>query len=368
MGGFLLNKAEALAKKADEALKQRDEVNAAKYLQVAGREYLKREEYWKAQEAFVKLISIWAEAKLIGRILSLSKRVVPLFARKKAFEEAGIILMISANQAFNNDLLIEAAELYESAANFLGKYGKKEIKGAVAANLARAAECYGACGKTRKAETLLIHAVMAALKVDEELLELDSRGWNAVNKGNFEEAAEIFKSVSSIFERGASELNIVIMSHKIGKLNVNSHAKLQHFTALYALLSGLFYSEIGDENSFIEALGKAQKIGQEALECMAIILGAGKANDDDENRALLDLFIHCIACYLTGVPWEANKMFDKISVLLNDKKNNKRLIMACEAVIDGHIPETIEMIPFLKLGKLDNLKNILIEILEKEEK
>jgi len=78
MGGFLLNKAEALAKKADEALKHRDEVKATKYLEVAGREYLKREEYWKAQEAFVRLISVWAEAKLIGRILTLSKQIVPL--------------------------------------------------------------------------------------------------------------------------------------------------------------------------------------------------------------------------------------------------------------------------------------------------
>jgi len=365
MGGFLLNKAEALAKKADEALKHRDEVKATKYLEVAGREYLKREEYWKAQEAFVRLISVWAEAKLIGRILTLSKQIVPLFARKGAFEEAGIILMISANQAFNNELLMEAAELYESAANYLGKQGKKEIKGAVAANLARAAECYGTCGKTRKAETMLIHAVMAALKVDEELLALDIKGWNAVDKGNFEEAAEIFKSVSSIFERGASELNIVIMSHKIGKLNVNSHAKLHHFTALYALLSGLFYGEIGDESSFIEALAKAKEIGQEALECIAIILDAGKANIDDENRALLDLFIHCIACYLTGIPWEANKMLDKISFILNDRKKNKKFIMACETIIDGHIPEVIEMIPFLNLGKLDNVKPILIERLKK---
>jgi len=361
----LLNKAEALAKKADEALKHRDEVKATKYLEVAGREYLKREEYWKAQEAFVRLISVWAEAKLIGRILTLSKQIVPLFARKGAFEEAGIILMISANQAFNNELLMEAAELYESAANYLGKQGKKEIKGAVAANLARAAECYGTCGKTRKAETMLIHAVMAALKVDEELLALDIKGWNAVDKGNFEEAAEIFKSVSSIFERGASELNIVIMSHKIGKLNVNSHAKLHHFTALYALLSGLFYGEIGDESSFIEALAKAKEIGQEALECIAIILDAGKANIDDENRALLDLFIHCIACYLTGIPWEANKMLDKISFILNDRKKNKKFIMACETIIDGHIPEVIEMIPFLNLGKLDNVKPILIERLKK---
>ena len=352
---------ESLVSQAKLAFETGDNLKAIELLQKAAEGYLIRREYGKAHEILDKLILPLTEHGLNEKVFLIIRRVIKDFEQGEAFEEGGDLLQHVADTAQQNDEYRVAADFYNTAGEFWIKAGGQDNSQTAAICFARAAESYGRDKKSNKAERLFVRAVMSALNIEQELLEVAEKGWRALSKDRCKTASEHFRSVSKAFRRGVPELEKLLTPDELSTLSANATARLYHLSATFAFLSTLCFLKNNEISLFEEEYELVREAAINAINTTIPILKDGSSDSEDIWRTCVDLLLLVISDYFAGVPWENSDLITEIRQFDNE---NETILLATESISNGQIERGLEYIEIAELGMLDTAKPYITEGLQ----
>ncbi|MFQ6125760.1 MAG: hypothetical protein ACE5R6_14325 [Candidatus Heimdallarchaeota archaeon] len=354
------NRLNELLNRVNSALASGDHPTAVDLLHQAAEGFILRKEYGKAYELFEQLFSLLAEMGLLDKIFFYARNASTQFERGEAFLDGGNLLRHVADLALENHQYRTAAEFYGLAGDFLQRSGKENSQLA-AACFAKAAEGYGVEKKTNKAERFFLRAVMSALNIEQELLQVAEKGWRALGKNHYKSASEHFRSVSSAFNRGVPELAKLSSQLEIKALSANATARLYHLSAMFALLAALCFVKFDRMDQAEEEFEIVRYAAKKAIETTKPILERNLADSEDKWRSNVDLLLLVIANYFVGVPWEDASLLDEMK---RYDETNETILFAAEKISRGQLTQSFEYLEAAELGRLDEAKNLIIETIQ----
>jgi hypothetical protein len=350
-----------LLEQAQSALDAGNHDLAVELMQKSAEGYLIRNESWKARKIFTQAFSHLAAQGLFEKIFFTTRNVIRDFERDEAFEEGGELLRIVADYAQKNQAMRTAAEFYSTAGEFFQKAGGENAPQVAATCFARAAEAYGLERKTDKAERHFVRAVMNALRIDQELLEVAEKGWRALAKARYDAASEHFRSVSNAFRRGVPELQKLLSDEmEYGPLSANATARLYHISATFAFLTALCLFKIGRMGRSEEEFEIVRSAALGAIEITMPVVKNKIADSEDKWRTSVDLLLLLIADYFAGVPWEHAFLIDEMKPY---DEENQTIHQIAKSIARGKISRSFTYLESAELGILDEVKPLIMETL-----
>ncbi len=248
-------------------------------------------EYWEIVERAAHYVKhAVREAAFVDMITRLED-ILRRFKTLDLPEEIARINLLLAKLHFQRRVWKDAAENYESAANYFLKADPEEFHDTASLILIRAGECYEKYqASTDYGEQLVLKAILNLAKVDHPLKTLQKEAFAAIKSKKYAIAAEKFEGISQAFNKAIQKVKGLPVMNTMPVLKKNIQARLEHLLCEYIEARMILFLTLDrvDESRIL-----ALEIAENLKEAIILLKEVIKEEYDTEDlrRLSFDIFL-----------------------------------------------------------------------------
>ncbi|MHA1506095.1 MAG: hypothetical protein ACTSR0_02750 [Candidatus Asgardarchaeia archaeon] len=346
---------------------EKDPALGLRSLRELGDRLFKESDYINASRVYLEYATALSEIKSIVGFESYLVDVASKFERKKLWNEAANIYLITANYLFERGIIEQSAWLYEKAAEMFERESISENKDVIEACLLRSVECYDIIGSSFKAENLLFKAILVGSSSDPYSAE--ENAMEALHSGDFISSAATFSAIARIYEGCLNHMRKIMQNVEINVLSVYIKTLFLHLIADAYLRSSCVYHAAGMHEKCIQKLLIAKDRFETSAYLLKALIDSNMVSKSSMRRCSYDALMAVLLYKVCGNPQDAKIFFESFENIVEKRIKEDPLYESpyyrtIVGVLYQNSPrKIIKLLSKVDLGKIERIRDFFIRLI-----